>query len=142
MLTKYRESNASVYFHNPVSYFTTITTDYDSGSLICLKTGLHEDEISNEPSNNERWRDVGPHCCSKGQPFHHNQTLLDRNEVWDTPGNYWTTKKLIRFHYLPANCYYRLGPVTSTYLFSFPTENPPSRSWLYNRKTLHLLLLW
>ena len=67
--------------------------DYDSNAL---KAHSHEHEIVNETSNDDRWRDVGHHCCSK----HQDQTLRDLNDnVRNASGSHWTTIKTNSSHW-------------------------------------------
>ena len=78
-----------------------------------LKAGSHEDEISNETSNGGVT--LGPTVSAF--IFHHNQTLLDRNDnVWDTSGSHWTTIKLNSCHWLPTNSpYYYIIKISNNY---------------------------
>ena len=46
-----------------------INTTIDKIILYFVNAHSHEDKVSNETSNDELWRDVGPHRCSKRQSF-------------------------------------------------------------------------
>ena len=81
-----------------------------------VKAHSHEDEITNETSNDELWRDVGPHCCSR-LTFRQDPTLLDPNEnVWNTSGSHWTIIKTNSSHWVPTNSpYYYIIIINNIY---------------------------